>query len=227
MCYVHARKRVFASRSLVSTKDRILLWICIKKFPFLPVNIYRFEENFIFSIPSNFFFFFPLPSNYYQWIFLSFAKYKKSSFTSIKFLEKFLSFFPFFLFLSSRCWNIYIFFFSENIRDIRDLVWNLVYNRRSDDSSWKLWTRRRWTEERERGKKNNAGVFHCIGEVERVTNRIEVGQPRKIFQGKTGCKKGWKKAHSILPRLFNRRGNSYRPVQQLPSEILLSSLTRR
>lgn len=40
------------------------------------------------------------------------------------------------------------------------------------------------------GKKNNAGVFHCIGEVERVTNRIEVGQPRKIFQGKTGCKKG-------------------------------------
>lgn len=77
------------------------------------------------------------------------------------------------------------------------------------------------------GKKNNAGVFHCIGEVERVTNGIEVGQPRKIFQGKTGCKKGWKKAHSILPRLFNRRGNSYRPVQQLPSEILLSSLTRR
>ena len=44
-----------------------------------------------------------------------------------------------------------------------------------------------------------------------------MGQPRKIFQGETGCKKGWKKAHSIPPRLFNRRGNSYRPVQQLPS----------
>lgn len=88
--------------------------------------------------------------------------------------------------------------------------------------------RRKGKERKEGGKKkeNNADVFHCVGEVERVTNRIEVGQPRKIFQGKTGCKKGWKKAHSILPRLFNRRGNSYRAVQ-LPSEILLNSLTRR
>lgn len=67
------------------------------------------------------------------------------------------------------------------------------------------------------GKKKYKTFFIASEKQNGVTNRIEVGQPRKIFQGETGCKKGWKKAHSIPPRLFNRRGNSYRPVQQLPS----------
>ena len=72
------------------------------------------------------------------------------------------------------------------------------------------------------GGKNNAGVFRCDpwGSMGRtVTNEVELGQPRKIFEGEKGCKNGWKSSFDLSTFVQSSREflSAYAATLRIPS----------